>query len=91
VIPLVVHQAASLREDKARLAAEAGQVPDLRNDRARLAAEVDALRHTLAEHRLQAAASSAELTVQLTVAVVINGECCNIDVWQGSRRAKDSV
>ena len=38
-------------------------MPDLRNDRAHLAAEADALRHTLAEHRLQAAASSAEATV----------------------------
>lgn len=38
-------------------------MPDLRNDRARLAAEADTLRHSLAEHRMQAAASSSELTV----------------------------
>jgi hypothetical protein len=58
-------KAASLRDEKLRLAAEAGQAHDLRNDRTRLAAEAEALRHTLAQHKMQAAASSAELSVRL--------------------------
>jgi hypothetical protein len=66
-------------------------VPDLRNDRARLAAEADALRHTLAEHRMQAAASSSELTVHVQWSSSWTRGLHVHDVWQGSMQRKGSV
>lgn len=60
---MCIWQVTVLREDKARLAAEAGQARDLRDDRARLAAEADTLRRALVERKAEAAITSAELAV----------------------------
>lgn len=60
-------QARDLRDDRARLAAEASQ---LKAERARLAAEVAQLKEALLERKHEAAARSADLTVQRTLLLV---------------------
>jgi len=70
-------QARDLRDDCARLAAEASQ---LKAGRARLAAEVAQLNEALLERKHEAASRSADLTVQRTLLVA---EFSTAVAWQG--------